>query len=175
MLALTPVAGELWLQLCPCLLRRRKPCWWSQSFFRLMEEVCWVKNNCYLLNMSARAESLNLFFLPEFFSFLAGLFSWGYLESISRVLEDDCSNAFAFVLTAFSTTSSQKSKFRPRVSNWAQTEGLRPFQNYRIMISLFGVAIGSKPWRTAYRYSRWAAQLRTSSRWYCKSFLIFPQ
>ena len=56
---------------------------------------------------------------------------------------EDCSNAFASALTAFLTASFQEFWFRPRVSNWAQTEGLRPSQKYQIMVSSFGVAAES--------------------------------
>ena len=75
-----------------------------------------------------------------FFLLFCRLVPSGTLESISWVLEDDCSNIFAFALTAFSTASSQESSSRPRASNWAQMESLRVYQKYRIIISLFGVA-----------------------------------
>ena len=66
-----------------------------------------MEDDCFPLDMSAGMESLNLFFLPEFFSsLLAGLFLWGHLESMSQVMAEDCSNAFASVLTVFSTASS---------------------------------------------------------------------
>ena len=126
--------------------------------------------------MSTRTESVDLFFPLEFFSsFLAGLFPRGHLESMSQVLAEDCSNAFASVLTAFLTASSQESRFLPWASNWARTESLRLFRKYWIMISSFGVAAGSNSRRTACRCSRWAAQSRTSSSWYWEFFLIFPQ
>ena len=102
--------------------------------------------------------------LPESFSsFIAGLFPWGHFESISRVPEGGCSNAFASASTAFSTASSQEFSSRPRASNCARMEGLRPSRKYRIRISSFGVAAGSNSWRTACRCSRCAAQSRTSS------------
>ena len=112
-----------------------------------------MEEDCFPLDVSAEAESVDLFF-ESFSSFLAGLFPQGYLESISRILEEDCSNAFASALTAFSTASSQESRSLPRASNWARTEGLRPSRKYQIMISLFGVAAGSNSWRTACRCSR---------------------
>ena len=66
-----------------------------------------MENDCFPLDMSAEAELVYLFFLPEsFLSFLTGLFPWGHLESMSRVLEEDCSNAFTFALTVFLTASS---------------------------------------------------------------------
>ena len=100
-----------------------------------------MENDCFLLDVLARTESMDLFFPPEFFSsFLAGLFPCGHLESMARVLAEDYSNAFASPLTAFLSASFQESKSLSRVSNWAQTEGLRPSRKYRIMISLFGVA-----------------------------------
>ena len=47
-----------------------------------------VEDVCFPLDMSARVESVNLFFLPESLSsFLVGLFPLGHLESMSRVLE----------------------------------------------------------------------------------------
>ena len=119
---------------------------------------------------------MDLFFISESFSsFLAGRFPREHRESMSRILEEDCNNAFTSTLTVFSTASSQESWFRPRVSNWARMEGLRPSWKYRIMVSLFRVAAGSNSRRTACRYSRWAAQSRTSSSWCWKSLLIFPQ
>ena len=64
------------------------------------------------------AESVDLFFLPESFSsFLAGLFPWEHLESMSRVLEEDWSIAFASTLMAFSTAFFQKFRSQPRTSN----------------------------------------------------------
>ena len=101
-----------------------------------------------------------------FLFFLSSLFSWGHLESILQVLEDDYSNVFAFALTAFSTTSSQESRSQSRVSNWAQLKGLRPFRKYRIIVSLFGVVAGSNSWKTACRCSKWAIQSRIFSSWY---------
>ena len=133
-----------------------------------------MEEDGFLLDVSAEAESVDLFF-ESFSSFLAGLFPWGHLEFISRILEEDCSNAFASTLTAFLTASSQESRSLPQASNWALAEGLRPSRKYRIMISSFGVAAGSNSRRTACRCSRWAAQSRTSSSWYCEFLLIFSQ
>ena len=68
--------------------------------------------------MSARAELVDLFFQPEFFSFfLVGLFLCGHLESMLQVLEEDCNNVFAFTLTVFLTASFQESRSRPQASN----------------------------------------------------------
>ena len=64
----------------------------------------------FLLGASAEGVLVNLAFPKSFFPFLAGLLSWGHLESISRILEADCSNALAFALTAFSMASSQEFK-----------------------------------------------------------------
>ena len=76
-----------------------------------------MEDVCFPLDVSAGVELVDLFFPPESFSsFLAGLFSLGHLESMSRVLAEDWSIAFASALTAFSTASSQKFKSRPRVS-----------------------------------------------------------
>ena len=135
-----------------------------------------MEDDCFPLDVLAKTESVDLFFLSESFSsFLAGLFSWGHLESMLWVPAEDCSNAFASALTVFSTASSQESRFLPQTSNWARTEALRPFRKYRIMISLFGVAARSNSRRTASRCFKWAAQLRTSSSWYWESLLIFLQ
>ena len=155
---LTPVAGESVLQPSPPRPpRRRGPCWWSWSFFGL-EEVCWVKENCFPLDVLAEGESMDLFFPPEFFSsFLAGLFPLGYLESMSGVLAEDWSIAFASTLTVFSTASSQKFRSRLRASIWARTEGFRPSRKYRIMMRSFGAAPGSNSRRNACSCSRWAA------------------
>ena len=54
---------------------------------------------------SAERKSADLVLPESFSSFLASLFSWGHLESILWVLEDDCSNVFISALTIFSTTS----------------------------------------------------------------------
>ena len=117
-----------------------------------------MEDDCFPLDVSAGTELVDLFFPLEFFSsFLAGLFPWGHFESMSLVLAEDCSNAFASALTAFSTAFSQESRYLPRASNWAWTESFRSFQKYRIMISSFGVAARSNSWKTACRYSRWAA------------------
>ena len=160
MLVLTPIAWEL--RPYPRLSRHRKSCCWSWSFFGLAEEVCWVEDDYFSLDVSAEAESVDLFFLLESFSSFF-FFSQGHLESILQVLEDDYSIAFASALTTFLTASSQESKSWPWVSNWAWTKSLKHFQKYRIMISLFGVIAGSNSWRTTSNCSKWAAQLRTSS------------
>ena len=77
-----------------------------------------MEEDCFSLDVSAKGELVDLFFLPESLSsFLASLFSWEHLESMSQILEVDCSNAFASALTAFSTASSQESWFQPRLSN----------------------------------------------------------
>ena len=69
-----------------------------------------MEKDCFLLDMSAKGELVDLFFpLESLSSFLAGLFPWEHFESISQILEEDCNNAFASTLTAFSTASSQKS------------------------------------------------------------------
>ena len=69
-----------------------------------------MEEDCFLLDISAKGELMDLFFSPESFSsFLAGLFPRGHLESMSQILEEDCSNAFTSALTAFSTASSQES------------------------------------------------------------------
>ena len=76
-----------------------------------------MKDVCFPLDVLAGAESVDLFFpLESFSSFLAGLFPLGHLESMSRVLAEDWSIAFASALTAFSTASSQEFRSRPRVS-----------------------------------------------------------
>ena len=124
--------------------------------------------------MSARVELVDLFFPPESVSSFF-LFSWRHLESILRVLEEDCSIAFAFALTAFSTASFQKSRSRPRASNWARIEVLRLSRKYQIMISLFRMAARSKSRRTVSSCSRYAAQSRTSSSWCWESLWIFSQ
>lgn len=64
-----------------------------------------MENNYFLLDVSARAESMDFFFPEFFFCFFMGMFPWGHLESILRVLEDDCRNVFAFVLIVFSMVS----------------------------------------------------------------------
>ena len=122
------------------------------------------RRELFSTDVSAEGESIDLFFPPESFSsFLTGLFPWGHLESMSQILKEDYSNAFASALTAFLTASSQESLFRPRVSNWARTEGLRLSRKYWILVSSFGMAAESNSRKTACRYSRWAAQSRTSS------------
>ena len=132
-----------------------------------------MEDDCFLLDVSAEAELVDLFFLPEFFLSLF-LFSWGHFESMSQVLEGDCNIAFVSALTAFLMASSQESRSRPRASNWAWIEGLRPSRKYWIMISSFEVVARSNSWKTASRYSRCAAQSKTSSSWCWESFLIFP-
>ena len=113
-------------------------------FFGLAKEVCWVEKNCFPLDVSIEGELVDLFFLSKSFSFfLIGLFSWGHLESMSRILEEDYNNAFASPLTAFSTASFQESWFWPRLSNWARTEGFRSSWKCWILITSFGVAVGS--------------------------------
>ena len=77
-----------------------------------------MEDNCFPLDVSAGTESIDLFFLlKSFSSFLAGLFPREHLESISRVLAEDCSNTFTSALTAFLTASSQESRSLPRASN----------------------------------------------------------
>ena len=165
-MALTPVAGEF----LPCPLPHRGP-----SFFGWAEEVRWVEDDCFPLDVSARVESIDVFFLPESLSFFsAGLFSRRHLESMSRVLAGDCNDALASALMAFLTASSQESRSLPRASNWTRIESFRPSQKYRIMISSLGVAIGSNSWRTASRCSRYAAQSRTFFSRCWTSCLIFP-
>ena len=123
-----------------------------------------MEDVCFPLDVSAGAESVDLFFPPESFSpFLASLFPLGHLESMLRVMEKDWSIAFVSALTAFSMASSQESRSRLRVSIWARTEGFRPSRKHRIMIRPVGAALGSNSRRTACRCSRWAAQSRTSS------------
>ena len=135
-----------------------------------------MEKDSFLLDVSAEGELVDLFFLLESLSsFLASLFPLGHLESMSRVLAEDWSIAFASALTAFSTASSQESSSLPWASNWTRMEGLRPFQKYWIMISLFGAAAESNSLGTACKCFRWAIQSRTSSSWYWESFLIFPQ
>ena len=75
-----------------------------------------MEDGGFLLDESARAESVALFFRKLFSSFFAGLFPQGYLESTSQVLED-WSIAFVSTLMAFFKASSQKSRLRPRASN----------------------------------------------------------
>ena len=133
-----------------------------------------MEDDCFPLDMSAGVESVDLFF-ESFSSLLAGLFSRGHFESMSRVLAGDCSNVFAFALTVFLTASSQESRSLPQASNWAQIEDFRPSRKYWIMISSLGVAEGSNSWKTASRCSKCAAQSRISSSWCWKSLLIFPQ
>ena len=49
-----------------------------------------MEDICFSLDVSAGAESVDLFFPPEsFFSFLAGLFPLGHLESMLRVMKKD--------------------------------------------------------------------------------------
>ena len=61
-----------------------------------------MEENCFLLDVSAEGELVDLFFPPEsFFSFLVGRFPRGHRESMLRILEEDCSNAFVSTLTAF--------------------------------------------------------------------------
>ena len=75
-----------------------------------------MEKDCFPLDVLVEGESMDLFFpLESFSSFLAGLFPLGHLESMSRVLAEDWSIAFASALTAFSTASSQE--FRSRL--WA--------------------------------------------------------
>ena len=165
-LALTPIAGESLLRPCLCRLpwRQEPPCWWSWSFFGLAEEVCLVEKDCFLLDISAEGELIDLFFPPEFFSsFLVCLFPLKHLKSISRVLEKDSSIVFTSALMAFSMAFFQEFRLWARAFNLARTEGFRPFKKHQIMISSFGVASGSNFWRTACKCSRWAAQLRISS------------
>lgn len=95
------------------------------------------------LGVSTEEMLVDLVFPESLFSFFIGLFSWGHLKSILQVLEADCSNVFASKLTAFLTISSLKSSSRPRVCNFAQIEGFRPFWKNRIIISLFGVVAES--------------------------------
>ena len=67
-----------------------------------------MEKDCVLLDVSAEGELVDLFFPLEFFSsFLVGLFPLRLLKSMSRVLEENWSFAFAFALTAFSTSSSK--------------------------------------------------------------------
>ena len=101
---LTLVAGESMLRPYPHSLRRRESHWWSWSFFRLVEKVCWVEDDCFLLDVSARAELVNLFFPESLSSFFADLFLWRHLEFILRVLKNSWSIAFASI---FSTASSK--------------------------------------------------------------------
>ena len=115
-----------------------------------------MEDDCFPLDVSAGVELVDLFF-ESFSSLLAALFPRGHLESMSRVLAGDCSDAFASALTAFSTASSQESRSLPRASNWARMEGLRPSRKYQIMISLLGVAAESNSWRTASKCSKCAA------------------
>ena len=95
------------------------------------------------MDVSAEGVLVDLVFLESFSSFFVGLFPWGHLKSILKVIEADCSNVLAFTLMVFSTASSQKSKSRPRVSNCAQIEGFRPSLKYRIIIFLSGVVARS--------------------------------
>ena len=152
------------MNLSPRLLWRQGRRWWFWSFFGLAEEVCWVEEDCFPLNVSAEGESVDLFFLLESFSsFLVGLFPLGHFKSMLRVLAQDYSITFVSALTAFFTTSFQEFKSGLGVSIWARIEGFRSCKKHQIMIRSFGVVPGSNSWRTACRYSRWAAQLRTSS------------
>ena len=47
-----------------------------------------MEDDCFPLDVSAEAESVDLFFPESLSSFFAGLFSRGYLKSISWVLKD---------------------------------------------------------------------------------------
>ena len=172
---LTTVVGKSVLWPFPRLPQCREPYWWSWSFFGLTEDVCWVEDDCFSLDVSAEAELIDLFFSNSLSSVFAGLFPWRHLESILRVLEDNWSIVFVFTLAAFSTASSQKSRSRPRASKWVRAKGFRSFRKHWIMISLFGVAARSNSWRTACKCSRWAVYLRTSSCWCWESFLSFSQ
>ena len=135
-----------------------------------------MEEDCFPLDVSAKEVSVDLFFpLESFSSFLAGLFPLGHFESMLRVLARDWSIGFTSALTAFSTASSQEFRSRLQASIWARTEGFRPSRKHRIMIRSFGAAPGSNSWRTACRYSKWAAQSRTSSYWCWESLLSFPQ
>ena len=113
-----------------------------------------MKNDCFLLNMSAGAELVDLSFPESFSYFFTGLFPWKHLESILRVLEDDWSIVFTFALTAFFTASFQESRSRPWVSNWAEIEGLRASRRHQIMISSFGVVVRSNSRKTTYKCFR---------------------
>ena len=159
-MALTSVVGESWPRL---FLRWGLPRW---SFFGWAEEACWVEDVCFPLDVSAGAVLVDLFFPPESFStFLADLFPWIYLESMSRILEKDWKIAFTFALTTFSMASSQEFISQLQVSNWAQIKGFRLTKKHQIMISSFGVAARLNSRKIACNCFRWAAQSRTSSCW----------
>ena len=77
-----------------------------------------MEEDCFPLDVSAEGESVDLFFLLESLSsFLAGLLPLGHLESMSRVLAEDWSIAFASALMVFLTASSQESRSWPQASN----------------------------------------------------------
>ena len=61
--------------------------------------------------------SMNLGFPESYSSIFTGLIFWGHFESILRMLEDDWSIAFTFVLTAFLMASFQESSSRLWASN----------------------------------------------------------
>ena len=114
-----------------------------------------MEEDCFPLNVLAEGESVDLFFpLESFSSFLADLFPLGHLESMSWVLVEDWSIAFASALTTFFTASSHEFKSRLQASTWAWTEGLRSSRKHRIMIRSFRAAPGLNSRRTACKCSR---------------------
>ena len=172
MLAFIFVVRKSWLRPCFRPPQRQEPSW--RSWFFLLVWLWWVKNcGCLPLDTSIGGVLVDLIFPKSFSSFFAGLYSQEYFKSISRVLEDGCSNAFASISTAFLIASSHKSSSPSRAFNCTRIEDLRISQKYGIKISLFGVEEGSNSCRTACKYSRYAAQLRTFSHWYWESLLIF--
>ena len=48
-----------------------------------------MEDDCFSIDISARADLVNLFFLESFFSFFVGLFPQRHLESILWVLENN--------------------------------------------------------------------------------------
>ena len=76
-----------------------------------------MEDHCFLLDVSEKAELVNLFFPGSFSSFFVGLYPQRHLESISQVLKNDSRIVFASTLTVFSTGSSQECRYRPQASN----------------------------------------------------------
>ena len=72
-------------------------------------------------------------------------------------------------------TSSQVSRFRPRLLVWAQIEDLRQLEKYQIRTSLLEAVARSNSWSTIYKCSKCAAQSVIFSSWYWESLLIVLQ
>ena len=95
----------------------------------------WLEDICFSRSTTAGRMSTDLFFSASLSSFFTSLYLRRHLALISRVLKDDCSNAFASTLTAFLKAFSQESNSWPQASNCTQMENLRPLRKYRIIVS----------------------------------------